>query len=186
MISSSLSVTIEGAVQSLHKNEESLFTKFNRLIFKSLTIIPNFLVKSILLPKIHEVTSMHAEVCLKFQQLSQQIESRESTDTIDDEMDVRDMLDSIKSSIKEAEITIHKAVKSFSEIKGSTNDTIGLVKASHTLISVLQETYAAATELQWAIAEHDASNVAHQKDKAFIASSSKEVGDILDKILHGA
>jgi hypothetical protein len=177
MISNSLSVTIEGTASSLHKNEDGFFTKAALKCLDLISFVPNFAVKHVVVPKVNKLARFHADTCLKFQYLTKSVENSDDPCMMDEDLVIRDMLEDIKKSLS-------VAVKSFEDIQKKANKKSDLFRCFFTLNNVLKETYTAATQLQWAIAEHDADISTHLE--GFTASSAKEAEDILNKIFAAA
>lgn len=177
MIGHSMSVSIQSAVNSLHKKEEGFIARFVLRFIKRGALIPLNFLKGILVSQLQIMTTAQAEACLKFRVMTQQVELSEDADLIDPDLVMRDKLEEMKV----LSISAQKSYNDFPE-KFKSNSIIGEAMAIAFQVSV--EICLAASELQWAIAEHDADVSARLE--GFSASSKQQAEDILDRIFSAA
>lgn len=129
-------------------------------------------------------SSLMAEQCLKMKGLERDICVEENDSFIDPNFRIRDTLESLKQSVQELrkDRATGDPVCGFYEQLGSGAPP-NLQIAQATFFRVLAESYEAANQLQWAIAEHDADLAKIQE--GFEASSREEVEAMFARIIAG-
>lgn len=172
MHTTSINFTILSALRSAESVE--------RAPSLSLHNMPRF-VKSIFgyfaMPRLQKVSFSLADACRKLQTLTLDIQRSNDVDVIDPNLVQRDSLEKTKKLLlaQRAELRASHAVLD--------PDGLAMPKLSaevNAIISLLGELYEIATELQWAIAEHDASN--SDREEGFVASNVTELEAMLERI----
>lgn len=173
MHTTSMSLTIMSAQRSVKSVERvPTFTLHN---------VPGF-VKSIFsrlsIRHLKKLSFALADSCHKLQIVALEIQASDDTDLIDPDLEKRESLDKTKQFLLKHRSEFRK---SFGALDPDGTALPDLNREVSTVISLMGELYEIANELQWAIAEHDASN--SERQLGYAASSVDELSAVLDRIV---
>lgn len=146
----------------------------------AVTNLPPFLLSIVswyLSPKLKKAATALADVSFKLTVFSQQVQRSVEAELIDPRLDIRDMLEKLKCETL-AECRSLKA--SFGRCEEMPNVKHKLLLQVQTLLNLMDEICDTVSELQWALAEHDAS--VGKRMGGFTASSAEELDAMLQRI----
>lgn len=146
--------------------------------------LPKFvrsIIGYIISPRLQKLSFTLAEVCFRLRMMSQDVQRSDDTSLIDPELEQRESLDQLKQSILKQRGELER---SYRELDPDGGAMPKLDKQIASLVQLMAEIYEVANELQWAIAEHDASYSERTKD--FHASNQEELVAMLSRIAPAA
>jgi len=175
MHTASMNVTILSALRSAENVE--------RMPTPNLLYVPKF-IKSLfgylVTPRLRKLSFSLADACNKLQIIVFEIQRSSSTDLIDEALEKRESLEKMKRILLDHRSGLRASYRDL--------DPDGILmpkfhKEVTSVIALMDEFYEIATELQWAIAEHDASNSVHHQ--GYAASNIHELEVMLKRIAAG-
>lgn len=136
-----------------------------------------WLVESVLARRLEKQVFVLAEACNKLRIVMLDFQRRDDADLIDPDLFIRNSLESAKKDLLAQRLDMHE---SFKKSGFGQSSVPRFYAAYYTIIKLLSELYEISNEVQWAIAEHDASlSVQHE---GFAASNAAELEAMLNQI----
>lgn len=176
MHTTSMNFTIMSAARSVRSVDMMAPTNLHNL--------PKFarwLIAYFISPKLQKLSFALADVCFRLQVVSQDVQRNQDEQLIDPELEQRDALEQLKCAILKHRGELQKTYRELDPDGGAIPK---LTKEISSVVALMGEIYEVANELQWAIAEHDASY--SERAEGFLASSPDELAAMLDRIAPAA
>jgi hypothetical protein len=176
MQTTSMNVAIVHAISSASSVE--------RMPAKRVARLPKFakaLFAWYALPKVRKTAFVMADVCSKLRVAVLSVQRNGEDELLDQTMAVRDSLESMKVGIRESRDSMRA---SYRDVDPEQTEMPVLSREVATLLDLMSELYEVATELQWSLAEHDASF--SRRLEGFSADSKAALDEMLRRISVGA
>lgn len=175
MHTTSINVTIQNVIHSVKRVE--------RMSARKLFYVPNVIksfLDSYLTRQAQKISFATADACSKLQLISLAIQRSDDSELLDPSLEKYNSIEELKQLIL---VQMTNLREDFLNIDPDGYVMPKFHKEISSLVTLSGEFFDIATELQWAIAEHDASNSPHRV--GFVASSTTELDTILDRISAG-
>lgn len=176
MKTTTMDFVIRAAVDSAKKAE--LITS------SGLVTLPPFALRLLgwyVRPKFQKAAAILADMCLKMETMTQQVQNNREEALVDASMGLRDRLGELKNGATSERASL---IKVFGADAENLRGYPAFQKEILTLINLAQEVRTSASSLQWALAEHDADYAARESD--CVASSADELDALLTRIYSAA
>jgi hypothetical protein len=176
MHTTSMNVTIHSALTSA-RSVERLVAPKSANFPRFLKVILGFFAK----PRLDKSAVILADACHKLKVSALAIQRSTEEEIVDPDLKLRDNLQTMKDKIRKNRDSLRST---FSELNFLGAEMPEFYRSITTVVSLMGELYELATELQWAIAEHDASY--SRRLTGFVAADKGELEAMLQRISAGA
>lgn len=132
-------------------------------------------------PKLKKLSSHLAESCSVLKVFVLDVQQNSECELIDPELAMRDNIESLKNILH---TNRKEALKVILSLEKCGDLTAKMCREFKTIAALAAELHDEANQLQWAVAEHDAS--CNRRAEGFVATNQSEIDAMLARIITGA